>query len=109
MHDLTDILKQNTYIPVCFAALELLGIENRNEIIHLAWDYRARWRFIGRELGIDEGTLEAIAVDEITVDECLSRVITTWLKKINPKPTWSAILAALKSECVSGVGMNNAW
>ena len=90
---------------LCLAVL--LSIENAKEIIDLAWDYRARWKFIGREVGIDEGTLEAIAMDERTVDDRLSRVITIWLKKINPKPTRSAIIAALKSERVSGAEMNN--
>ena len=98
-------LYENKHPHVCLAAL--LGIENAKEIIDLTWDYRARWRFIGRELGIDEGTLEAIAVDERKVDDRLSRVITTWLKKIKPKPTQSAIMAALKSEHVSGTEMNN--
>ena len=58
-------------------------------------------------MGIDEGTLEAIAMDERTGDDRLSRVITIWLKKINPKPTRSAIMTALKSERVSGAEMNN--
>ena len=97
--------------PCILCLADLLGIENTKEIIELVWDYRARWRFIGREVGIDEGTLEAIAVDERTVDGRLSRVVTTWLKKINPEPTRSAILAALKSERVSPTGaeMNNVW
>ena len=92
---------------ICLAAP--LGIENTKEIIHLAWDYRARWWFIGRELGINRGTLEDIAVHERTIDDRLSEVITTWLKNVNPKPTRSAILAAIKSERVSGAEMSNAW
>ena len=73
-----------------------------NEVLKLAWDHRARWWFIGVELGIEQGDLDAISADHMNVDERLTEVIKIWLRKIKPKPTRSAIMAALQSERVSG-------
>ena len=81
----------------------LLAVDDMNEMVKLAWDYRARWLFIGMELGIDQGDLDAISVDHMNVGERLTEVIKIWLRKIKPKPTRSAIKAALQSEHVSGI------
>ena len=80
----------------------LLDIKDTVEIINLAWDHRARWRFIGIELGIDQGTLDAISADERDVGDRLTRMINIWLRNTEPRPTQSAIKAALASERVSG-------
>ena len=63
------------------------------------WDYRAKWRFIGITLGIDVGTLDAIEANHRQVEECLTEMITTWLRGINP--TRSAMKAALQSKQVT--------
>ena len=73
-----------------------------NEVLKLAWDHRARWRFIGIELGMEQGDLDAISADHMSVDERLTEVIKTWLRRIKPKPTRSAFIVALQSERVSG-------
>ena len=72
------------------------------EIVHLTWDYRSRWRFIGIELGIDVSTLDVIEMNHRKVDDYLTELITKWLRHTNPKPTRSAITKALKSPSVAG-------
>ena len=72
------------------------------EVLNLAWDHRARWRFIGMELGIKQGDLDAINADHMNVDERLTEVIKFWLRKVKPKPTTGALKTALQSERVSG-------
>ena len=72
------------------------------EVLELAWDHRARWRFIGIELGIAQGDLDAINADHRNVDDRLMEVIKIWLRNLKPKPTRSVIKAALRSERVSG-------
>ena len=67
----------------------------------MTWNYRARWRFIGIELGIDEGTLDAINEDNRKVEDCLREMITQWLRRCKPKPSRHAISMALKSGRVS--------
>ena len=66
------------------------------EIVHLTWDYRSWWRFVGIELGIDVNTLDTIDRDYRKADDCLIELITEWLCRTNPtKPTRSAIAKAL--------------
>lgn len=72
-----------------------------------AWNYRAKWRFIGIELGIVTDTLEAIEVDCRKVEDCLREMITIWLRRVNPRPTRSAMKQALQSERVLCVTGNN--
>ena len=75
----------------------LLDIDDSNEIITLAWDYRASWRFIGRNLGIDAGTLDAIEENRRKVGDRLTDVINLWLRSNKPRPTRGAICAVLQS------------
>ena len=79
-------------------------------MLGLTWNYRARWRFIGIELGVDEGTLGAIDKDNRKVDDCLREMITTWLSRCNPKPSRHALTRALQSARVSTtVGMSHLY
>ena len=65
----------------------------------------ARWKFIGLELGFDIGTLEIIDADHRNVEDCLTNLIATWLSNAIPRPTRSAMKAALQTEHVlSGAG-----
>ena len=79
-----------------------LNLDNTREVLDLMWDYRAKWRFIGITLGIDASTLDAIETDNTEVEGCLTKVITTWLRGVNPRPTRSAMKAALRSKQVTG-------
>ena len=84
----------------------LLTPDNTKEILDLAWPYRARWRYIGIQLGYDGGTLEAIDANRKKVEDCLTDLILHWLRNTMPKPTRGALTAALRSEqvsCVSGM------
>ena len=78
-----------------------LGPNNAKEVLNLMWDYRSRWRFIGIELGIDVSTLDTIDKDYGKADDCLTELITKWLRRTNPKPTRSAITKALESHSVA--------
>lgn len=84
-----------------------LTINNIREVLNVTWPYRSNWKFIGRKLGIDSGTLEAIEVDNMraegTAGECLMMVISNWLKKNQPIPTWLALSRALQSEHAAGI------
>lgn len=82
--------------------IALLNIDDSKEIINLAWDYRAKWKFIGIELGIDAGTLDAIEANHKNVEECLADMVNGWLRKNEPRPTRCAISAALQSGRVLG-------
>ena len=81
-----------------------LSPNNAKEVLNLMWDYRSRWRFIGIELGIDVSTLDAIDRDFRKADDCLTELITKWLRCTNPKPTRNAIAKALESRSVVASG-----
>ena len=77
-----------------------LSPNNAKEVLNLMWDFRSRWKFVGIELGIDMSTLDAIDRDYRKADDCLTELITKWLRRTNPKPTRSAITKALESHSV---------
>ena len=54
-------------------------------------------------MGYDDGTLEAIEANRRKVEDCLTDLISHWLRNTKPKPTRSALTAALQSEQVAFV------
>lgn len=62
------------------------------------WDYRASWKLIGVELGIDSGTLEAIDKNHSRVEDQLIQLIVKWLRGNNPKPTRGKMVRVLQSK-----------
>ena len=84
----------------------LLAPGNIREILDLTWPHRASWKLIGIELGIDIGTLDAIEKDRRIVQDCLTELISTWLRNTNPRPTHAAVTAVLKSERILSAAGN---
>ena len=82
----------------------ILTIKDIREVLDLTWNYRARWKFIGTELEIDVGTLDAIDANNKTVEDSLREMINHWLRNEKPRPTRDAITVALQSEHVSTTG-----
>ena len=77
-------------------------MDNLREMLELTWSYRSRWMFIGIQLGIDMGTLDAIRYDYRDIGDCLREILICWLRRIDPMPTRSAINKAIQSENVTG-------
>ena len=65
-----------------------------------AWEARAKWYNIGLELDIDPGTLDVIEGNNKDINDCFRFMLTTWLKTVQPKPTWEALAEALRSPTV---------
>ena len=78
---------------------ELLSSDNMREVFDFFWNYRARWKFIGMELGIDVNTLEATDKDHRKAEDCLFELIGQWLR--GGKATRNAMTRALQSKCVA--------
>ena len=81
---------------------EYLCIDNTRELLDLLWDYRSKWNLLGIQLGIDDSTLEAIDMDQRKTENALVEVIKKWLRRVDPRPTRSALTMALQSECLAG-------
>ena len=91
-----------SYIMVLIYYTDVLKPCNIKEVLDQMWEYRARWKFIGIELGIGEHSLDAIEANyPRNVDDCLREMIHCWLKNVSPRPTRRAMRVALQSKSVS--------
>ena len=77
-----------------------LGINDLREVQRGAWEARAKWYNIGLELGIDPGTLDVIEGNNKDINNCFRVMLTSWLKMVQPIPTWTALAEALRSPTV---------
>ena len=59
------------------------------------WEARAQWKNIGRALGISEGTINTIHVDD---DESLHQILTRWIQ--SDRATIQDLLTALEDPTV---------
>ena len=63
-------------------------------------DISHQWYDLGLQLKLTEGTLETIKSDNHeNAQHCLRKVLSTWLK-IDPRPSWQTLCAALRSRTV---------
>jgi len=60
---------------------------------------RTKWYDIGLELKVPVGTLDSIEAQSDDTKKCLLEALKHWLKTVDPKPTWQALVDALRS-CV---------
>ena len=79
-----------------------LNSGHMSEVLNCFWDYRAKWRVIGIELGINIGTLDAIDLKYRNPEDCLTELIVCWLRGSNPRPTRSTMTMILQSKHVTG-------
>lgn len=78
-----------------------LSVGDLQKVQKCIWDARSKWYNIGLELGIDAGTLDAIAEDSTqNPDRCFRAMLTKWLRQDSPKLTWTALAVALRSSSV---------
>ena len=86
---------------MCFTS-GLLTINDLPQVIRAVLDARDEWYYIGLELKIDAGSLNAIRNDNRhSVQDCLLALLQKWLNNDEPKPTWGALKEALKSPLVN--------
>lgn len=70
-------------------------------VLNEVFDVRAKWYTVGLELKMNAGNLEAIKIKcRDDPDECFRELLSTWLKQVYPKPTWTALANALESRTV---------
>ena len=89
----------------CIIDEDLLTPNNIKEVLGEIWDYRAKWYFIGIQLDVDTGTLDAIGKNYSKVEDCLVMMIKDWLRS-SPRPTRETIRVALRSKHVSNATGN---
>ena len=60
------------------------------------WEARTDWMNIGIELNLMKTDLDAIKADYSDSKSCFTEMLTLWLKQVDPPPTWSSLVTALK-------------
>jgi hypothetical protein len=79
-----------------------------NTVRNAVWDARAKWKQIGSVFGLTDHHLNAIkaarrdvgAVYHLDIEKCFVDVLILWLKQVDPPPTWSSMVAALRDATV---------
>ena len=61
------------------------------------YEARTKWYYIGLELKVPWGTLDSIKAQSDDEQERLLEALKHWLKTVDPKPTWQALVNALRS------------
>ena len=64
------------------------------------FEARAKWYDIGIELEIPTGTLKSIRSMYDSPSDCLLEMLDTWLKQVDPKPSWRLLISALEQPAV---------
>ena len=74
---------------------ELYGVLNELHVV------KAKWHDLGGSLKVKEFILAAIRVEFRDIpNDCLREMLSHWLKQVNPRPCWSAIVASLRMSIV---------
>ena len=71
------------------------------QVVSSVWEARTKWFHIGIQLDMETSNLQVIKTNcHSEVDMCFTEMLTTWLKRMNPPPTWETLVDALKSQPV---------
>ena len=66
----------------------------------LVWDARSKWFDLGFQLDVKYIELEVIEKDCSNVNSSFRKMLSTWLKMIDPPPSWEDLLTALEHDSV---------
>ena len=74
-----------------------LTLEDLSEVRGALYEARAKWYDIGIELRLSIGTLNTIREDFPQAADCLREICIHWLKRTDPRPSWTALSVVLES------------
>ena len=78
-----------------------LEINDLRAVQRAVWDARSKWYDIGVELLVSPDTLDAIKEDKCgDCDACFREMLKEWLRRPEPRPTWTELAQALKSQVI---------
>ena len=79
-----------------------LVLDNLVKVLDLVLDVASKWYELGLQLGVKESDLKAIEHDygDRGVKRCLSEMLSVWLKMIDPRPSWEALLLSVSHSTV---------
>ena len=87
----------------------MLKIDDLKDVKSALWNARAKWKDIGRCIGVDEGTLDTMKGKD---SDCFGEMLKNWLRGVykpgekNSKPrTWRTLIEALRDKIVNEEAM----
>ena len=60
-----------------------------------------KWYDVGVQLNLESGVLKRIQRQYSNPADCLREMLEEWLKRVNPYPSWRALVQALTTHAVS--------
>ena len=87
------------YCPLEFSGP--LGISDLIKVQKAIWESRTDWYDIGLGLLVSPDTLDAIQKDHRDISKtCFREMLKVWLRRAEPKPTWTELATVLRSPMV---------
>ncbi len=78
-----------------------LSIQDFRAVRKELWEIRRKWKNIGIELDLPIMELDNIRDQhKDDFDACLEEMVKKWLNRMDLKPTWEALIGALKEPTV---------
>ena len=101
MHCMCWCSKVNLILYIIFIYYNYIDTKsdiNITNVFRATLSIAAEWHNIGTLLNIPDGTLNTIKHDEggSGANSCLRVMLTEWLKKTDPSPTWSELADAVE-------------
>lgn len=85
-----------------YIGADLLTTADMSIVLNATWDARSKWYNVGLGLGISVASLEAMcSSNQENCERCYTKMLTEWLTRASPKPTWTALAEALRFPSVS--------
>ena len=75
--------------------------DNLLKVFNLVSDAKPKWFELGFQLQIREVELEVIEKENSAVQACFRKMLSTWLKMVDPLPSWEGLLTALEHDSVN--------
>ena len=83
---------------LCLSHFHCIGDKPKlKDVFKLLLPLASRWKAIGALLGAQESDLDKVRHDEQEAEDCLRKLISWWLKQVDPSPTWKDLADVLET------------
>ena len=77
-----------------------MSIQDLVDVQNIVWEARTKWYNLGLGLGLPADSLDVFEASAKKPEDSFRAMLSEWLRRLYPKPTWSALAKALKSPSV---------
>ena len=88
------------YTPFVFPFYHLSPTLGQGDMCILRFELysiSSKWHNLGLQLQIPTESLNCIRMENPSMPECLLKLLTVWLERTSPPPTWNILIEALES------------